>query len=604
MLRTDIRNIAIIAHVDHGKTTLVDGLLTQSGTVTGHQRMQERAMDRLDLEQERGITILSKNTAVRWKDTTINIVDTPGHSDFGGEVERVLSMVDSVLLLVDAFEGPMPQTRFVLSKALSHGHRPVVVINKVDRPEARPEAVLDEVFDLFVALEAHDEQLDFPVVYASAKEGWAATEHDGERTSLTPLFDMVISHVPPPEVEDEGPLQMQVATIDYDDFVGRIAVGRIRRGRVKKGDPLVVIDHDGKERRGKVTKLMGFEGLKQVEVDEGRAGEIVAVAGVLDALPGETFCSPDKIDPLPPIAVDEPTITMDFIANDSPFAGQDGKWVTSRKLNERLERELQSNVALRVEETESPEIFRVSGRGELHLAVLIETMRREGYELLVSMPRVILRDGPDGREEPYEDVAVDCGEGFSGTVIQELNNRGGEMTELKPAGEGMVRLSYRIPSRGLIGYRSAFLTQTRGTGNLYSTFAGYGPYKGPFQRRASGVLVVLETGQVTTYSLETLQERGTLFVEPGDKVYAGQVCGENARNNDLVVNPCKAKKLDNMRQAFKDVDTRLHTARKMGLEEALEFINDDELVEVTPNAIRVRKRILDHNDRKRVEKKG
>jgi len=598
MQRPDRRNIAIIAHVDHGKTTLVDGLLRQSGTVASHQRLADRALDRLDLERERGITILSKNTAVTWRDVTINIVDTPGHSDFGGEVERVLGMVDSVLLLVDAFEGPMPQTRFVLRKALSHGLRPIVVINKVDRPDGRPEVVLDEVFDLFVALDANDEQLEFPTLYASARDGWATLELEDERVDLSPLLDLVLEVVPGPTVDPDGPLQMQVATIDYDEFVGRVAVGRITRGSVKRGQQLTAIDIEGGQRRAKVSRVNGFVGLKQVEIEAASAGDIVGIAGVADALPGETICDAAHPDGLPPIAVDEPTIAMEFIANSGPLAGTEGKHVTSRNLRDRLYRELQSNVALRVEDTDAPEVFRVSGRGELHLGILIETMRREGYELMVSMPRVILR----GEEEPYEDVTVDCAEAFSGTVIQELNLRGGELQELRQSGDGQSRLEFRVPSRGLIGYRSRFLTQTRGTGSLYRTFSGYGPFKGPFQRRAAGVLVALEPGNVASYALETLQERGVLFVEPGERVYGGQIVGENARINDLVVNPCKAKKLDNMRQAFKDVDTRLNAARKMSLEEALEYVNADELVEVTPVAIRLRKRTLDHGLRRREEK--
>ncbi|MCB9522045.1 MAG: translational GTPase TypA [Myxococcales bacterium] len=604
MKRTDRRNVAIIAHVDHGKTTLVDGLLKHSGTIGGHQQLQDRAMDRLDLERERGITILSKNTAVRWHGVTINIVDTPGHSDFGGEVERVLGMVDSVLLLVDAYEGPMPQTRFVLRKALSHGLRPIVVINKIDRPDARPDEVLDKIFDLFVALEAHDEQLDFPVLYASARQGWATRELEDERTDLAPLLDAILEFVPGPEVDPDGPLQMQVATIGYDEFVGRIAVGRIQRGRVRRNQQLTVIDVDGAPRTGKVVRLNGYEGLRQVEIEEAEAGDIVGLAGITDALPGETICAQGHPDALPPIAVDEPTITMEFMANSGPFSGLEGKHVTSRKLRERLYRELQSNVALRVEDTDSPEVFKVSGRGELHLGILIETMRREGYELMVSMPRVILRDGPEGKQEPYEDVTIDCGDEHSGTVINELNQRGGTMLDLRPSGIGMVRIEYNLPSRALIGYRSRFLTQTRGTGQLHRIFSGYGPYKGPFQRRAQGVMVAQEQGAVTTYALETLQLRGQLFVEPSEKVYGGQVVGESARQQDLVVNPCKAKKLDNMRTAFKEIDTGLNVVRKMALEEALEYINADELVEVTPAAIRLRKRILDHSDRRRLEKQA
>ncbi len=602
MQRQDVRNIAIIAHVDHGKTTLVDCLLRQSGTIGAHQQVQERAMDKLDLERERGITILSKNTAIEWGDITINIVDTPGHSDFGGEVERVLGMVDSVLLVVDAFEGPMPQTRFVLRKALAHGVRPLVVINKCDRPDSRPDYVLDAIFDLFVALDATDEQLDFPVLYASARDGWAVSELDQPRDGVDPLLDAILEHVPGPEVDADGPLQMQVATIDYDEFVGRIAVGRIRRGVIQKGRVVSAVALDGKARQARISRLVGFEGLNQVEIDEARAGDIVGIAGFTDALPNETICATEALDPLPAVAVDEPTIAMAFIANNGPLSGIDGKFVTSRKLRERLYRELQSNVSLRVEDTDSPEVFRVSGRGELHLGILIEQMRREGYEVMVSMPEVIVHEGEDGLEEPYEEVTIDCGEAFSGAVIQDLNLRGGEMTDLRQAGD-TVRIEYRIPARGLIGYRSRFLTQTRGTGTLYKSFAGYGPYKGAFQRRSNGVLIALEPGVSTSYSLETLQERGTLFIEPGEQVYGGMLVGESARPQDLVVNPCKAKKLDNMRQAFKDVDTRLNAVRKMGLEEALEFINDDELVEVTPTAIRLRKRTLDHSDRRREEKR-
>ena len=603
MKRDMIRNIAIIAHVDHGKTTLVDGLLSQSGTIEEHKELQERAMDRLDLERERGITILSKNTGIRWKGLTINIVDTPGHADFGGEVERVLGMVDSVLLLVDSSEGPMPQTRFVLGKALGHGMKPIVVINKVDRPDARCDEVLNEVFDLFVSLDANDEQLDFPVLYASGRSGWASRELSDERVNLTPLLDAIVELVPSPEVDEEGPFQMQVATINYDDFIGRIAIGRIRRGKVAKGSSLICSGLTEDQRRGRATRLSGFIGLNQVPVEEGVAGDIVAIAGFADVLPGETICDSAHPDPLPPIAVDEPTISMDFIANSGPFAGLEGTHVTSRKLRDRLYRELQSNVALRVEDTDSPEIFKVSGRGELHLGILIETMRREGYELCVSMPQVIIRETDAGKEEPYEEVSITCNEEFSGPVIQDLNLRGGELQDLRQDADGLSRIAYHVPSRGLIGYRSRFLTQTRGTGTIYRTFHSYGPYKGPFQRRPSGVMVALETGTVTSYAIESLQERGQLFTEPGEKVYAGQICGESARNQDLVVNPCKAKKLDNIRSATKDIDTKLNAFRKLNLEEALEFINGDELVEITPEAVRVRKRILDHSDRKRVEKR-
>ncbi|MAD59914.1 MAG: translational GTPase TypA [Myxococcales bacterium] len=603
--RDHIRNIAIIAHVDHGKTTLVDGLLKQSGTVDTRKELQDRAMDKLDLERERGITILSKNTGITWNGLTINIVDTPGHADFGGEVERVLGMVDTVLLLVDAFEGPMPQTRFVLNKALSHKLRPIVVINKVDRPDARPDEVLDEVFDLFVALDADENQLDFPVLYASGRDGWAVNELEDEQKDLLPLLTAIQEIAPAPKVELEAPFQMQVATIAYDDFIGRIAIGRILKGTIKKGDQLscLGLSEDG-PRKSRVSRLTGFVGLNQVPVEGAGAGDIVGIAGFLDILPGETLCDPAHPEALPPIAVDEPTISMEFIANNSPFSGLDGDYVTSSKLRERLYKELQSNVALRVEDTNSPEVFKVSGRGELHLGILIETMRREGYEVMVSMPRVVIKDGPNGKEEPYEEVTVSCDGEYSGSVIQELNQRGGEMRDLRADSDGMSRIEFLVPSRGLIGYRSKFLTQTRGTGNLYRTFDSYGPYKGPFQRRASGALVALESGAVTSYAMESLQERGQLFVDPGEKVYLGQVVGESARNQDMVVNPCKAKKLDNMRSATKEIDTKLNAIRKMTLEEALEYINSDELVEITPVAIRLRKRILDHSDRKRLEKKG
>lgn len=604
MKRNDVRNIAIIAHVDHGKTTLVDGLLRQSGTIADHKKLRDRAMDKMDLERERGITILSKNTAIRWKDTTVNIVDTPGHSDFGGEVERVLGMVDSVLLLVDAFEGPMPQTRFVLRKALERGLRPMVIINKVDRPDGRPEEVLDEVFDLFVALDAEDEQLDFLTLYASARDGWATKELEDERTNLHPMLDAILEHVEGPDVDADGPLQMQIATINYDDFVGRIAVGRIERGRVTKGQAFATVGLDGKARQARITRLTGFVGLEQVPIEGASAGDIVGIAGEANALPGETICIPSHLDGLPPIAVDEPTISMEFIANNSPFAGLSGKHVTSRKLRERLYKELQSNVSLRVEDTDSPEVFKVSGRGELHLGILIETMRRESYELQVSMPRVILRDGPDGREEPYEEVTIDVGNDFTGAVIQELNTRGGDMLDMRAATDGTTRISFRMPSRGLIGYRSLFLTQTRGTGNLSRIFDGYGPFKGPFQRRPNGVLIALEQGATSTYSLETLQERGILFVEHAQKVYAGQIVGESARSRDMVVNPCKAKKLDNMRQAFKDQNIGLQAPRRFSLEESLEYINADELVEITPAEIRMRKRVLNHSDRRVIEKRG
>ncbi len=610
MDRNDRRNIAIIAHVDHGKTTLVDGLLRSTDAVEARKALPDRALDRMDIERERGITILAKNTAVTYRragsePVTINIVDTPGHSDFGGEVERVLGMVDSVLLLVDAYEGPMPQTRFVLRKALSHGLAPIVIINKVDRDVARPDEVLNEVFDLFVALDADESQLDFPVVYASAKERWAIHELHEERTSLTPILDAILDHCPPPEADLEGNMQFQAATIDYNDFVGRIAVGRLHRGRISKGDPLVCIDADGKPRPGKVVKLIGYEGLTEVELEFADAGDIVGVAGVADVLPGETLCPPQHPDPLPPIAVDEPTVSIELRPNDGPLSGDDGKFVTSREIGDRLQREIQSNVSLRVEEGSSPEAFKVSGRGELHLCVLIETMRREGFELTVSMPQVLVRDNEDGsgRSEPYEDVVVEVDEPFAGAVIQSLNQRGGELLDMQTSEGAITRLRYRSPSRGLIGFRNTFLTQTRGTGTLYHSFAEFGPWRGPMTRRQNGAMVAIKKGRVTSYALETLQERGQLFVEPGDLVYPGQIVGESARFVDMPCNPAKPRKLDNMRSATKEIVVRLDTARKFTLEEALEFIADDELMEITPGAIRLRKRILDEIERKRIAKR-
>jgi len=602
MRRNDLRNVAIVAHVDHGKTTLVDALLRQTGTVSAHVRMPERAMDRLDQERERGITILAKNTAVRHGDVTINIVDTPGHADFGGEVERIMSSVDTVLLLVDACEGAMPQTRFVLRKALARGLDPIVVINKIDRGDARPAAVVDEVFDLFVALEASEEQLDFAIVYSSARDGWATLDPDVPSTDMGPLLDVVVERARPPEVEPEGPFRLQPATVDYDEYVGRIAIGCVNRGSVRKGDPLVCIGADGRARPGKVTRLVGYVGLGEVDVAVAKAGEVVGLAGMLDVLPGETLCDPDHPDPLPPIAVDEPTVTIEMLVNDGPFVGRDGNKVTSRNLRERLAKEVQSNVALRVEDTDQSDVFRVSGRGELHLCVLLETMRREGYEMTVSTPRVVVREGTDGKQEPYEDAAVECAEGHSGAVIKELNGRGGELRDLHPAGEGMVRIGYRVPSRALIGYSSLFMTQTRGTGTLSHTFCGWGPWRGPFDRRAFGSLISLGTGRVTAHALETLQERGTLFVEPGDEVYAGQVVGENSRAKDMPVNPTRARKLDNIRSSTKELTVKLDVPRKHTLESALEFINPDELVEVTPSGIRVRKRVLDERHRKRIER--
>jgi GTP-binding protein len=601
--RNDVRNLAIIAHVDHGKTTLVDGLLHQAGTFRRGEIVAERALDGMDQERERGITILAKVTAITWKGVRVNLVDTPGHADFGGEVERVLGMVDSVLLLVDAYEGPMPQTRFVTKKALALGLRPIVVINKIDRPGCDPDGALNAVFDLFVALGATDEQLDFPVIYASGREGFAIRDLHDERTDLSPLLDMILEKVPLPPGDVDAPLAMQAATLAYDDYLGYLAIGRIETGRVKTGDRVMVVHKDSRKEEFRVAKLLGFQGLKRFELAEAAAGDIVAVTGMTELNVGETVTEIERPRVLPPLAVDEPTISMEFLANDSPFSGQEGKYVTSRNLRERLYKEVKSNVALRVEDTADPGIFKVSGRGELHLSVLIETMRREGYELCVSQPQVIFHDDPEkGRQEPYEEVVIDVDEQYSGAVIEELGRRAGKMQEMHPSGEGRVRMEYLVPARGLIGYRSQFLTDTRGTGVFYHQFAHYGPYAGALRGRQNGVLIAQDAGETNTYALFYLQERGVLFMGPGEKVYAGQIVGQHSRDNDLIVNPSKAKKLTNIRTTAADEKLFLTPPRVLTLEAALEFINDDELVEATPRSIRVRKRVLDHNARKRVEK--
>jgi GTP-binding protein len=601
--RTDVRNIAIIAHVDHGKTTLVDVMLHQAGTFRRGEVVAERAMDSNDLERERGITILAKCTAVTWKGVRINLVDTPGHADFGGEVERVLGMVDSVLLLVDAFEGPMPQTRFVTKKALALGLRPIVVINKIDRPGCDPDGTLNAVFDLFVALGASDEQLDFPVIYASGREGFAIRDLSDERSDLAPLLDLIVEKVPLPPGDVEAPLALQVATLAYDDYLGYLAVGRMETGKCKVGDRLLLAHRDGTKEEFRVQKVLGFQGLKRFELAEARAGDILAVTGMTELNVGETITEIERPRILPLLTVDEPTISMEFVTNDGPFSGKDGKYVTSRNLRDRLLREVKSNVALRVAETADAGIFKVSGRGELHLSVLIETMRREGYELCVSQPQVIYKDDPEkGRMEPYEDVVIDVEETYSGAVIEELGRRGGRMNEMHPSGEGRVRMEYLIPARGLIGYRSQFMTDTRGTGVFYHQLAEYGPYAGALRGRTNGVLIVQEQGETNTYALFYLQERGVLFTGPGEPVYPGQIVGQHSRDNDLIVNPSKAKKLTNIRTTAADEKLFLTPPRLMTLEAALEFINDDELVEVTPKAIRLRKRVLDHNARKRTEK--
>jgi len=614
----NLRNIAIIAHVDHGKTTLVDKLLQQSGTFAAHQQMGTRVMDSNDIERERGITILAKNTAIRWRDYRINIVDTPGHADFGGEVERVLSMVDSVLLLVDAVDGPMPQTRFVTRKAFAQGLKPIVVINKIDRPGARPNWVLDQTFDLFDKLGATEEQLDFPVVYASALNGYAGLTPDVSGGDMTPLFETIVKHVAPPDVDLDGPFQMQVSSLDYSSYVGAIAVGRIKRGRVKPSQLVTVIDAEGKTRPAKILQVLGFLGLERNEVPEASAGDIVALTGIEAPRISDTLCDPARVEALPPLSVDEPTVTMTFEVNTSPFAGQDGKFVTSRQIRERLNRELIHNVALRVEDLDSSDDvqgrtsvagdrtsgatkFRVSGRGELHLAILIENMRREGYELAVSRPQVIIKDVGGEKHEPYESLTIDVESQHQGVIMEKLGLRKGDLLNMEPDGKGRVRLEYMIPSRGLIGFRTEFLTATAGTGLLYSTFDHYGPMKkGEVASRINGVLIANGMGTSVAYALFSLQERGRLFIGPGEELYEGMVIGIHSRDNDLVVNPLKEKKLTNIRAAGSDENILLTPPIRLSLEQALEFIDDDELVEVTPNFIRLRKRYLKENDRKRL----
>ncbi|WP_114417216.1 translational GTPase TypA [Marinospirillum perlucidum] len=599
-----LRNIAIIAHVDHGKTTLVDKLLKQSGTLERRDADAERVMDSNDQEKERGITILAKNTAISWNDYRINIIDTPGHADFGGEVERVMSMVDSVLLLVDAMDGPMPQTRFVTQKAFARGLKPIVVVNKIDRPGARPDWVIDQVFDLFDNLGATDEQLDFPIIYASALNGIAGDDPENLSEDMTPLLQAIVDLVPAPNVDSEGPLQMQISALDYNSYVGVIGVGRVTRGRVKPNQQVVVVDREGKQRKGKVGQVMTYHGLQRNETPEGaEAGDIICVTGFDPLNISDTLCDPEAPEALPALTVDEPTVTMTFQVNDSPFAGKEGKFVTSRNIKERLEKELIHNVALRVEETESPDKFRVSGRGELHLSVLIETMRREGYELGVSRPEVIIREVEGVKQEPYEELIVDVEEEHQGAVMEELGKRKAIMSNMNPDGKGRVRLDFTIPSRGLIGFRNQFMTLTSGSGILTSIFDHYGPLaEGAMASRINGVLVSMTAGKVLAYALTTLQDRGKLFVEPGIEVYEGMIVGIHARDNDLVVNPTKAKKLDNMRASGNDETIQLVPPVRFSLEQALEFIDDDELVEVTPQHIRMRKKLLKENERKRSKK--
>ncbi len=593
------RNIAIVAHVDHGKTTLVDGLFHQSGLYRDNERVVERVMDSLDIERERGITILAKNTAVHYRDLLINIVDTPGHADFGGEVERTLSMVDGVMLLVDASEGPLPQTRFVLRKALERRLTPIVVINKIDRADARPREVLNEVYDLFIDLDAAEEQLDFPVLYTSARRGTATPDLDVPGQSLQPLFDAIVERIPPPRGDADAPLQMLIANLDSSDYLGRIAIGRIFNGRVRVGDPITVCKLDGRQQQTKVTRLFAFDGLERVSIDAAAAGDIVCLAGIDDITIGETVASAEAPVPIPPIAIDEPTVSMVFGVNTSPMAGREGQFVTSRALRERLQRELLGNVSIRVEETGSPETRRVAGRGELQLSILIEMMRREGYELQVSRPEIVTRQTEAGLMEPIEDVVIDVAEDYQGVVIAQLGTRRGVMTKMVNNGSGRVRLEFRVPARGLIGFRSQFLTDTRGTGIFNHIFAGWEPWHGPIPARATGALVADRPGVATAYAIANLQERGEMFIEPGTVVYEGMIVGENSRPSDLDVNITKEKKQTNMRASTADEAIRLVPPRRLGLEQAIEFINDDELVEVTPASVRLRKKVLAANMRPR-----
>ncbi|MDX9740633.1 MAG: translational GTPase TypA [Gammaproteobacteria bacterium] len=595
-----LRNIAIIAHVDHGKTTLVDKLLQCSGTLKTRGEAQERVMDSNAIERERGITILAKNTAIEWGEYRINIIDTPGHADFGGEVERVLSMVDSVLLLVDAMDGPMPQTRFVTQKALERGLRPIVVINKIDRPGARADWVLDQTFDLFDRLGATEEQLDFPVIYASGLNGYAGDDPSVRSGDMEPLFRKIVEHVPPPDVDPDGPLQLQVSALDYNSYVGVIGIGRIARGRVRTNTPVVILDRHGERHTGRILQVFGFLGLERRETAEARAGDIICFTGIDGLRISDTLCDPACVEALPQLTVDEPTVSMTFQVNTSPLAGQDGKFVTSRQIRERLEKELVHNVALRVEDTGDPDRFRVSGRGELHLSILIENMRREGYELGVSRPEVIMREIDGVRHEPYEQLTVDVEEQHQGSVMEKLGSRGAELNNMVPDGKGRVRLDYRVPSRGLIGFRTEFLTATQGSGLIYHVFDDYGPVKqGDFGNRINGVLIANGPGKALAYALFNLQERGRLFIGHGEQVYEGMIIGIHTRDNDLVVNPLKAKQLTNIRAAGSDENILLTPPIRMSLEQALEFIDDDELVEVTPNSIRLRKKELKEHDRKR-----
>jgi len=599
----NLRNIAIIAHVDHGKTTLVDQLLRQSGTFDARKAVVDRVMDSNALERERGITILAKNTAIRWGEYRINIVDTPGHADFGGEVERVLSMVDSVLLLVDAVDGPMPQTRFVTQKAFAHGLRPIVVINKIDRPEARPDWVLNQTFDLFDRLGASEAQLDFPVVYTSAIRGVSGRDTAHITADMTPLFETIIQHCPAPDVDVDGPLQLQVSQLDYSSYLGAIGIGRIKRGTLRRGAAVSVVDRHGKVRSERIGQVFGFLGLERVDVEAAKAGDIVAFSGMEQPKISDTLCDPDRVEALPPLVVDEPTISMSFETNTSPFFGKEGKFVTSRQVRDRLLRETLHNVALRVEETDDPDRFTVYGRGELHLGVLIENMRREGYELAVSRPRVVVKEVDGRKVEPWEQLAVDIEEYAQGAVMEALGERGARLENMVPDGKGRVRLDYMIPSRGMIGFQTEFRTLTSGTGLMYHVFDHFGPVLDKeLAPRQSGVLVSNAQGDAVAYALFNLQERAQLFVGPGDPVYEGQVIGINSRDDDMVVNPMKSKKLTNVRAAGKDDNVLLSPPIRMSLEQAMEFIADDELVEVTPRSIRLRKRFLKEGERRRAER--
>ncbi len=605
--REDIRNVAIIAHVDHGKTTLVDELLKQSGTFHEHQEVGERIMDSNDIERERGITILSKNTAVNYDGVKINIVDTPGHADFGGEVERVLKMVDGVILVVDAFEGPMPQTKFVLKKALELNHPVIVCVNKIDRLEARPEKVMDEVLELFLELDAGDDQLDSPFVYASAKSGIAMLELNEHGTDMKPLFETIINHIPAPTGDPDAPTQILISTIDYNEYVGRIGIGKVENGNIKVNQEVLMVNHHDPSvnKKVKISKLYEFSGLDKIEVKEATVGSIVAISGISDIHIGDTICEIDHPDPIPFQKISEPTIAMQFLVNDSPLAGQEGKYVTSRHIRDRLFRELNTDVSLRVEEMDSTDSFKVSGRGELHLSVLIENMRREGYEFSVSKAEVLYRTDEKGKKtEPMEIAVVDVPDEFSGIVIEKLSQRKGELTNMSMSGSGYTRLEFSIPSRGLIGYRGEFMTDTKGNGIMNTLFNGYGPYKGDIQYRKQGSLIAFESGETITYGLFNAQERGTLFVGPGEKVYSGMVIGQNGKSDDIEVNVCKTKKLTNTRASGSDEALKLTPPRILSLEQALEFIDTDELLEITPKNIRIRKKILDPTARYRAKRNG